>query len=44
MSKKERNFTVEFKAKVALELLEEGVDEVASKYDLLPKSLQQWSF
>ncbi len=44
MSKKKRNFTAEFKAKVVLELLEEGktVNEIASKYDLLPKSLQQW--
>lgn len=44
MSKKRRNFTAEFKAKVVLELLEgdKTVNEIASKYDLLPKSLQQW--
>jgi len=44
MSKKRRNFTAEFKAKVVLELLEgdKTVNEIASKYNLLPKSLQQW--
>jgi putative transposase len=44
MSKKRRNFTAEFKAKVVLELLEEDktINEIASKYGLLPKSLQQW--
>jgi putative transposase len=44
MSTKRRNFTAEFKAKVVLELLEgdKTVNEIASKYDLLPKSLQQW--
>jgi len=44
MSRKRRNFTAELKAKVVLELIEEDktVNEVASKYDILPKSLQQW--
>ena len=44
MSKKRRNFSAEFKAKVVLELLEgeKTLNEIASKYDLLPKSLQQW--
>ncbi len=44
MSRKRRNFTAEFKAKVVLELLEgdKTINEIASKYDLLPKSLQQW--
>ena len=44
MSRKRRNFTAEFKAKVVLELIEEDktINEVASKYDILPKSLQQW--
>ena len=44
MSKKRRNFTAEFKAKIILELLGEDktVSEIASKYDLLPRSVQQW--
>ncbi|MCF6205826.1 MAG: IS3 family transposase [Sulfurovum sp.] len=44
MSKKRRNFTAEFKAKVVLELIEgeQTLNEIASKYDILPKSLQQW--
>jgi len=44
MSRKRRNFTAEFKAKVVLEVLEgdKTINEIASKYDLLPKSLQQW--
>jgi transposase-like protein len=39
-----RNFTAEFKAKVVLEILkgDKTLNEIASKYDLLPKSLQQW--
>ena len=44
MSKKRRNFTAEFKTKIILELLQEDktVSEIASKYDLLPRSVQQW--
>jgi transposase-like protein len=44
MSKKRRNFSAEFKAKVVIELLEgeKTVSEIASKYDLLPRSVQQW--
>jgi len=44
MSKKRRNFSAEFKAKVVLELLngDKTINEVASKYEILPKSLQQW--
>ena len=44
MSRKRRNFTAEFKAKVVIELLEgdKTINEIASKYDILPKSLQQW--
>ena len=44
MSKKRRNFTAEFKAKCVLELLEgdKTLNEIASKYDILPRSLQQW--
>ena len=44
MSRKRRNFTAEFKSKVVLELLEgdKTIKTKASKYDILPKSLQQW--
>jgi len=44
MSKKRRNFSAEFKAKVVIELLngDKTINEVASKYEILPKSLQQW--
>jgi putative transposase len=44
MSKKRRNFSAEFKAKVVLELLEgdKTLNEIASKNDLLPRSVQQW--
>jgi len=43
MSKKRRNFTVEFKVKVVLELLkgDKTLNEIASKYNVLPKSLKQ---
>ena len=44
MSQIHRKFTPEFKSKVVLELLETGksVNEIASKYNLLPKSLTTW--
>ena len=44
MSKKRRQFTAEFKTKVLLELLEgeQTFNQIAGKYDVLPKSLQQW--
>lgn len=44
MSKKRRNFSAEFKTKVVLELLEgdKTLNQIASKYEILPKSLQQW--
>ena len=44
MSRKRRTYTAEFKAKCVLELLEGEMtlNEIASKYDILPKSLQQW--
>jgi putative transposase len=44
MSKKRRNFSAEFKTKAVLELLEgdKTLNEIASKYEILPKSLQQW--
>ena len=39
-----RKFTPEFKSKVVLDLLETGksVNEIASKYNLLPKSVTTW--
>ena len=44
MSKKRRNFSADFKAKLVLELLEgdKTINEIASKYEVLPKSLQNW--
>jgi len=44
MSQLHRKFTPEFKSKVVLELLESGitVNEIASKYKILPKSLITW--
>ena len=44
MSRKYTNYSADFKAKVVLELLESGqtLNEVASKYKILPKNLQNW--
>jgi len=44
MSRKRTTYTADFKAKVVLELLEDGktLNEIASKYNLLPKNLQNW--
>ncbi len=44
MSKKRRQFSAEFKAKIVLEVLEgeKTLNEIASKYDLLPKNIQNW--
>jgi len=44
MSKKRRSYTPEFKTKVVLELLEgeKTLNEVASKYEILPTSLKSW--
>ena len=44
MSRKRKTYTADFKAKCVLELLEDEktLNEIASKYDILPKSLQQW--
>lgn len=44
MSKKRKSYSAEFKTKVVLELLdgEKTVNEVASKYEILPKSLKDW--
>jgi putative transposase len=39
-----KNYSPEFKAKVVLELLQENktINEIASKYGILPKSLMEW--
>ncbi|OIN85123.1 IS3 family transposase [Francisella sp. TX07-6608] len=44
MSKKRVTYTADFKAKVIIELLEgdKTVNEIASKYDLLPKNVHNW--
>jgi putative transposase len=44
MSRQRRQFSAEFKTKVVLELLEgsETLNQIASKYDLLPKMLLGW--
>lgn len=44
MSKKRVTYTADFKAKVIIELLEDDitVNEIASKYDLLPKNVHNW--
>jgi len=44
MSKKRTTYTAEFKAKVVLELIEgvATINEVASKYEILPKNLTNW--
>jgi putative transposase len=44
MEKSRKNYSPEFKAKVVLELLQENktINEIASKYGILPKSLIEW--
>ena len=44
MSRKRTTYSADFKAKVVLELLEgdNTLNEIASKYNLLPKNLQNW--
>ena len=44
MSTKRKTYSAEFKAKVVLEVLEgeQTLNEIASKYELLPKNLQNW--
>jgi len=44
MSTKRKTYTAEFKAKVVLELLEgeQTLNEVASKYEVLPYNLKNW--
>ena len=44
MNRKRKTYSAEFKAKIVLEILEEkmSLNEIASKYDLLPKNIQNW--
>jgi putative transposase len=44
MSKKRKTYSADFKAKLVLEVLEgeKTINEVASQYDVLPKSLIDW--
>jgi putative transposase len=44
MSRKRKVYSADFKAKIVLELLEgdKTLNEIASKYEVLPKSLQDW--
>ena len=44
MSRKRRRYSAEFKTKVVLELLEsdETLNQIASKYEILPSSLKSW--
>ena len=44
MSKRRKTYTPEFKTKVVLELLEgeKTLNEIASKYEILPASLKSW--
>jgi len=44
MSRKRTTYSADFKAKVVLEVLEgsKTINEIASKYNLLPKNVQNW--
>ena len=44
MSKKRKSYSADFKAKLVLEVLEaeKTINEIASKYEVLPVSLKQW--
>jgi len=44
MSTKRKTYPAEYKAKLVLEVLEgnQTVNEIASKYEILPKNLQNW--
>ncbi len=44
MSKKRKLYSAEFKSKLVLELLEGGetINQIASKYEILPKNLMNW--
>jgi putative transposase len=44
MKRTRKNYSPEFKAKAVLELLQENktINEIASKYGILPKRLIEW--
>lgn len=44
MSKKRKSFSADFKVKLVLEVLEgeKIINEIASKYEVLPVSLKNW--
>lgn len=44
MSKKQKTYTAEFKTKIVLELLagDETLAQIASKYSLISRSIQNW--
>ncbi len=44
MNKKRTRYSAEFKSKLFLELLEGGetLNQIASKYEMLPKNLMNW--
>mgnify|MGYP003591781678 CR=1 FL=1 len=44
MSRKRTTYSADFKAKIVLEVIEgeKTLNEIASKYDLLPKNVQNW--
>jgi len=44
MSRKRTTYSAEFKAKIVLEVLKgiKAINEIASKYNLLPKNVQNW--
>jgi putative transposase len=44
VSRKRKTYSPDFKAKVVLELLEgdQTINEIASKYEILPKTLIEW--
>ena len=44
MSRKRKTYSADFKSKVVLEILDgdKTLNELATKYELLPKNLQNW--
>jgi putative transposase len=44
MSRKRKTYSADFKSKIVLEVLEgeKTLNEIATKYDLLPKNIQNW--
>ena len=44
MSTKRKTYTADFKAKIVLEVLEaeQTLNEIASKYELLPANIKNW--